>query len=121
SIADRLGLIHPTLARYWSVWRYMASLTEILTITLEGRTMSNLVNGFKRQCVALFLAASVAVVLAGPAFSASCGNADGDMGESVNIEDIMYMVDYLYGQGTAPAAPNSGDVDTCALTTLRDL
>jgi hypothetical protein len=50
-----------------------------------------------------------------------CGNFNGDAGNVIDISDLFDIVGYLYKGDDPPFKPCAGDVDTCALTTLRDV
>lgn len=39
------------------------------------------------------------------------GNVDGDPGDNVNVADLAYLVDYLFGGGFPPPCPEEGDIN----------
>ena len=50
-----------------------------------------------------------------------CGDANGD--EDINLLDILYLIDFVYGSptGPAPEPPEAGDVDGDSACNLLDI
>ncbi len=49
------------------------------------------------------------------------GNVDGDAGEQVNVADLTYLVEYLFGGGFPPPCPEEGDFNGSGSTDVADL
>jgi hypothetical protein len=47
-----------------------------------------------------------------------CGDADGN--QVVNISDVVFLVDYIFGDGPAPEPVESGDVDCNGTVNISD-
>ncbi len=49
------------------------------------------------------------------------GNVDNDMSDAVDISDVIYMVDYSFGGGPAPACTEEADVNGDTTVDISDL
>ncbi len=49
------------------------------------------------------------------------GNVDGDAGNSIDIADVIYLVDYSFGSGPAPACAEEADVNADGGIDVTDL
>jgi hypothetical protein len=58
-------------------------------------------------------------VLEPPAYT--CGNIDGDAGQNVDISDLIYLVEYMFGSGPAPDPFLSGDVNCDGTVDISDV
>ncbi len=49
------------------------------------------------------------------------GNVDNDPLDAVDISDLIYIVDFIFTQGPAPACETEGDVDGSGEIDITDL
>ncbi len=87
------------------------------TLTLDGYgSYTPLFNGSILDYVPILNAGTVSI-----ANSFVCGDANGD--EDINLLDILYLIDFVYGSptGPAPEPPEAGDVDGDSACNLLDI
>ncbi|MBN2225836.1 MAG: C10 family peptidase [candidate division Zixibacteria bacterium] len=105
------------IARLYFTISPSGTVTQEATITVgdymtHALTFHGDIYGFKHLYQPMIEAGTVAIDLV-------CGDPNDD--NAINLLDILYLIDFIYGEGDPPQPATSGDVNADGATNLLDL